>query len=86
MALSRKQIILFAFFAFIGAFFGIAHGIFFDLKLSEINRLTVQGVILTSIVFFIVLFVMEHLFDLNNQEEIKRLSDEIEEIKKQIKD
>ena len=63
----------------------IAHGVFFDLEISEIGRLSSGGVIITTAILFLALFLLEWVFDMDNRREIQNLSDEIEKMKNKIK-
>ena len=71
--------------AILGAITGIAHGIYFDLDFSQIRRLSVLGVIFTSIFIFPVILFFEYIFDWNNKEEMKRLRERIERLEAQLK-
>jgi len=61
-----KQVIITAFLSFFLSIFAIAHGAFFDLDFSAFSRLSIGGVLYTSLCFFMTLIVIEYLFDLNN--------------------
>jgi len=74
LRLIKKQIlILFVFSVLISAGM-IIHGIYMDLDLSQIKRLTIEGLILTILIVFPAILFLEWVFDLNNQEKF----DEIE--------
>lgn len=69
----KKQLLTLFVFSLAGSAIAIIHGIFFDLKFSEIARLTAEGVIITSFVIFPLLLFMEWVFDWNNDERIAKL-------------
>ncbi len=62
----------------------ILHGIFFDLDFSQISRLTIEGFILTFILTFLGLLILERIFTFEENKEIislKKRLDKIEKIK-----
>lgn len=74
----KKSIILKKFyttliFSIIASIGLIIHGIFFDLDFSQIERLTIGGFILTFILVFGTLLILERIFDLENHEEFTEL-------------
>ncbi len=85
LKINKKQILILLLFSFVGAILAISHGVIFDLKISEIGRLSSGGVILTMIVVFLLLLLMEWIFDLDNERKIEELSREIEEVKKRVR-
>jgi len=48
----------------------IVHGVFFDLNLEEIKRITIGGFLLTSLLTIVGLTILEKIFDLENHAEI----------------
>ncbi len=65
---------IFSFFASVG---GIIHGIFFDLDFAQIKRLSFEGFILTFIIIFPALLLLEWIFDLENHAEFKQIEKRI---------
>lgn len=59
----------------------IIHGVFLDLDFSQLERFTSGGFVVTFAIVFIFILVIEKLFDLNNETEIKRLNNQINKIK-----
>ena len=55
----------------------IVHGLFFDLDISQISRLSVEGFAVTFVLVFIGLLILEWIFDIEEH-------DEILEIKKRL--
>lgn len=51
----------------------IIHGVFFDLDLTQLKRLNLGGFVITWVIVFVFLLVIEKLFDLNNDAEITNL-------------
>jgi amino acid transporter len=83
--MSRGQIIkrkllatfIFSLVASIGL---IIHGVFFDLDFTQIERLTIGGFILTFILVFCTLLIMEKIFDLENHQEFKELENRVSKL------
>ncbi len=63
---TNKQLLLTAVVSLIASFLLITHGVFLDLDISQFARLSKGGFIITSILVFIGLLIIEYLFDLNN--------------------
>ncbi len=78
----KKQIIYSTLLSIIISIGLIVHGIFFDLDLSSIKRLSIGGFILTFIITLSLVLIIEKLFDLNNEEEIKKVKSELNKLKK----
>ncbi len=75
-------------FFVISIFFSIGliiHGIFFDLNVEQIKRLTLGGFILTFLVIFPSLLIMEYIFNINNKEIVKEITMEIKSLKRNEK-
>lgn len=66
ISIEKLQVVLLFIFSIIIAIIAIIHGIFFDLNISEIGRLTIGGLIATLLVLFPVLLLLEWVFDINN--------------------
>jgi len=60
----------------------IVHGVFFDLDIEQIQRLTVEGFIFTFILVFIGLVVLERIFTLEEDEEIIRIKRRLNKIER----
>lgn len=83
-SVKRKLIatLVFSIFAAIGA---IIHGIFFDVDITQIKRISIEGFVLTYIIVFPGLLLLEWIFDLENKEEFKILERRISKIEAKIK-
>ncbi len=81
----KRQILMLFVVAILGAIAGIIHGIYFDLDFSQIRRLSILGVVFTSIIIFPVILFFEYIFDWNNNEEMKMLKERIERLEKRLK-
>lgn len=70
--INRKLIatLLFSLLASVGL---IIHGIFFDVDFRQIERLTLFGFLLTFVITFPTLLLLEWIFDLDNKEAFKEL-------------
>ncbi len=64
-------------FSLVTAVVFIVHGIFLDLDISQIERLTLQGFLITFIMTFSALLILEKIFTLEEDEEILRLKKRI---------
>jgi len=63
---NKEQVIITAFLSVFFSIFAIAHEAFFDLDFSAFSRLSIGGVLFTSVFIFVALILIESLFDLNN--------------------
>ena len=82
MTVRKKQVLMLSVVAVLGAIGGIVHGVFFDLELSQIRRLSVLGVIFTTFIVFPAILFFEYIFDWNNNEEMRHLRERIERLEK----
>lgn len=51
----------------------IIHGVFFNLDIAQIKRLTLEGFILTLFVIFPAILFLEWVFDLNNKKKFEEI-------------
>jgi L-lactate permease len=72
-------------FSAISAIILIVHGLFFDMDISQISRLTLNGFVVTFILVFFGLILMEKIFNLEEDEEIVRLKRKVRKIEKEEK-
>lgn len=80
-----KKIVATAIFSLISSFIAIVHGIFFDLDFAQIKRITFGGFVLTFILIFICLVILEWIFDVQNHEEFQRMEKRISKLEKRRK-
>jgi len=80
----KKQILILFIVSVLGAAAGIIHGIFFDLDLSQIKRLSFFGVVFTTIIIFPAILLFEYLFDINNQQDTKELKARLSRVESQL--
>lgn len=78
----KKQILILLFLSILLSVIAIIHGIFFDLDITQIKRLTFGGVILTLFVVFPLIIIIEYVFDINNKKEIENINNKINKLKK----
>jgi len=69
----KKQILILFVFSILVSVGLIIHGVFFDLDFSQIQRLTLEGFILTLFVIFPAILFLEWVFDLNNEKRFEEL-------------
>ena len=81
----RKQILILFTLSVLLAVAGRVHVIFFDLDFSQIKRLTIEGIILTSLIIFPSILVLEWIFDLNNKKRIDQLNKRITKLERKNK-
>ena len=84
MSVRKRQILILLIVSILGAAGGIIHGIFFDLDLSQIRRLSFFGLIFTTIIVFPAILLFEYIFDLNNKQEIQQLKERIERLEARL--
>ena len=77
MKIRIKQLWAVLIFSIVLSIASIAHGVFFDLDFSQIQRLTLGGFISTFILVYLGLILLEWIFDLNNKEEMNKLNRKI---------
>ena len=73
----KKQILILFVFSVLVSAASIIHGVFFDLDFSQIQRLTLEGFVLTLFVIFPAILFLEWVFDLNNEKRFKELERKI---------
>ncbi len=69
----KKQILILFVFSIFISIAAIIHGIFMDLDLTQIKRLTFEGFILTLLVIFPAILFLEWIFDINNKKKFDEL-------------
>jgi len=69
-------------FSLVASILLIIHGLFFDLDTSQIQRLTVEGFVITFILTFIGLIILERIFDLEEHEEIIKIKNRLSKLEK----
>ena len=67
-------------FCALSSIFAIVHGIFFDLDFEQIQRLTIEGIIVTFIVLFPAILFLEWVFDINNRKKFDELEKRLRKI------
>lgn len=70
---------IFSVFASVGL---IIHGVFFDLDFSQIKRLSLEGFILTFLIVFPALLLLEWIFDLGNHAEFQQIEKRVTKLEK----
>lgn len=73
----KRQVLMLLVVTILGAAAGIVHGIYFDLDFSQIKRLSLLGVIVTTFIVFPAILFFEYIFDWNNNEKMISLEDRI---------
>ena len=81
----QKKVLATLAFAIIASIGLIIHGIFFDLAFDQIKRLSFGGFLLTFVLVFPTLLLLEWIFDLENHEEFVKLDKRIKKLEKRSK-
>lgn len=82
-SVKRKFVATFL-FSLLASVAGIVHGIFFDMDISQLQRFTVEGFVLTFIVLFPSLLFLEWIFDIEDKEEFKMLENRIGKLEREM--
>ncbi|MEJ2267571.1 MAG: hypothetical protein P8X70_00655 [Nanoarchaeota archaeon] len=80
-----KQILIIFVVSVLLAIACIIHGVFFDLNLEQIKRLTIGGLIFTTIVLFPIILVLEWVFDINNKKRFEEIEKRLKKLERKIK-
>ena len=72
-------------FSLVGAILLIIHGVFFDLDFSQIKRLTLEGFVITFVLTFVGLIILEKIFSLEEEEEILEIKKRLSKIENKLK-
>lgn len=78
----RRKIFATLLFSFVGAIVLIVHGVFFDLDLTQIKRLTLAGFITTFVLSFVGLLILEKIFTLEEDYEIVKLKERVSKLER----
>ena len=78
----RKKLLSTFIFSLIASVLLIIHGLFFDLDLSQIQRLTIEGFVVTFILTFAGLVILERIFSLEEHEEIIKINGRLNKLEK----
>jgi amino acid transporter len=78
----RRKIIATILFSLVSAIVLIIHGIFFDLDFSQISRLSIEGFLVTFVLVFVGLLILEWIFDIEEHDEIVGIKKRIRKLEK----
>ena len=78
----RKKVVATVVFSAVASVLMIVHGLFFDLDVSEIKRLSVEGFIFTFVLVFVGLIILEKIFNLEEDAEIVRLRKRVRKLER----
>ena len=81
----KKKLLATLVFSLISSVLLIIHGIFFDLDLSQIERLSLAGFVFTFFMVFIGLIILEKIFTIEEDEEIIGLKRRLGKLEKKHK-
>jgi len=78
----KKELIKTIIFSVVASALIIVHGIFLDLDFSQIKRLTISGFLVTFILVFVGLVILEKIFTYEENEEISKIKKRLGKIEK----
>ena len=78
----KKQLLVIFVFSVLISIAAIIHGLFFDLDVSQIKRLTFEGFLLTLLVVFPAILFLEWVFDLNNKKKFEEIEGRLKKLKR----
>jgi hypothetical protein len=78
----KSQVLILFVFSILVSAASIIHGIYFDLDIEQIKRLTIEGLILTVLVLFPAILFLQWVFDINNRKRFDELEKKIKGKKK----
>ncbi|MEK6847943.1 MAG: hypothetical protein AABX50_02365 [Nanoarchaeota archaeon] len=81
----RRKLLSTFIFSLIASILLIIHGVFFDLDLSQIKRLTIEGFAFTFVLTFIGLVILEKVFSLEEHEEIIKIKNRLGKLERKRK-
>ena len=81
----EKKIFATFIFSVITSLIMIAHGIFFDLDFSQIKRLSIEGFLLTFVLVFTGLIILERIFNIEEDIEIIKIKERLRRIERRLK-
>lgn len=81
----NRKLIATLLFSLLSACGLIIHGMFFDVDFTQLKRLTLEGFILTFIIVFPTMLLLEWIFDLENRAEFKMLENKIKKLEQKRK-
>lgn len=79
----KTQVLILFVFSVLISIVAIIHGIFMDLDVSQIRRLTIEGLILTVLVIFPAILFLEWIFDINNKKKFDEIEKKLKKRKSQ---
>ncbi len=80
----QKKLFSTLLFSVIASLLLIIHGIFLDLDLSQIKRLSFEGFLFTFILVFIGLVILEKIFNIEEDAEIIQIKKRLKKMEKNI--
>jgi hypothetical protein len=62
----------------------IIHGLIFDLDASQVSRLSIEGFVVTFVLVFMGLLILEWIFDIEEHEEIVNIRKRLGKLEKKL--
>ena len=82
LPLIKKQVLILFVFSVLMSAGMIVHGVYFDLNMKEIGRLTLEGLLFTVIIIYPAILFIEWVFDMNNKKKFDSLERRIFRLEK----
>ena len=81
----RRKLIATAIISVIMSVGAIIHGVFLDLNVAQLERLSLEALLVTFAAVFCLLLVLEWIFDLENTNEFKQLGQRVRKLERAAK-
>ena len=81
----RIQLLVIILFAILASIAAIIHGIFIDLDISQLKRLTFESFLITLIIAVPAIILLEWIFDINNRRRFDHTDKKIQRLEEKIK-
>jgi heme/copper-type cytochrome/quinol oxidase subunit 4 len=84
LRITRIQAIAIVLISILAAIATIIHGVFIDLDITQIKRLTLESFIITLIVAIPAILILEWVFDINNKIKLDDIEKRLKKLEKKF--
>ena len=84
LRITRTQVIAIVLISILAAIAAIIHGVFIDLDMTQIKRLTLESFIITLIVAIPAILILEWVFDINNKKKLDDIEKRLKKLEKKF--
>ena len=81
----RKKLVATIVFSVVASVLMIIHGVFLDLDISQIGRLSAEGFLFTFVLVFVGLIILEWIFNIEEDAEIVGLKKRVGKLERSLK-